>query len=61
MKAFVDDLYLWAKSVLETQNLLNRCNTALRWAGMSFRAQKFFPSISWRSRSNKQIFSLRNS
>ena len=40
MKAFMDDLYLWAKSVLETQNLLNRCNTALRWAGMSFRAQK---------------------
>ena len=40
MKAFLDDLYLWAKTVLETQNLLNRCNTALQWAGMSFRPQK---------------------
>ena len=40
VRAFMDDLNLMSSSVLRAQNLLNRCVTALKWAGMGFRADK---------------------
>jgi len=36
MKAFMDDLFLMSPSILKSQELLNRCVTALTWANMSF-------------------------
>ena len=36
MKAFMDDLFLMSPSIPKSQELLNRCVTALSWANMSF-------------------------
>ena len=36
MKAFVDDLFLISPSISKSQELLNRCVTALSWSNMSF-------------------------
>ncbi|XP_057296162.1 uncharacterized protein LOC130625104 [Hydractinia symbiolongicarpus] len=40
VKAFMDDIFLMSSSVPQTQNLLDRCVTALHWAGMGFRPSK---------------------
>ncbi|XP_057310248.1 uncharacterized protein LOC130648228 [Hydractinia symbiolongicarpus] len=40
VKAFMDDIFLMSSSLPQTQNLLDRCVTALHWAGMGFRPSK---------------------
>ena len=40
IRAFMDDLNLMSSSVPGAQDLLSRCTTALKWAGMEFRAEK---------------------
>ena len=40
VRAFMDDINLMSTSVCHTQALLNKCATALTWAGMKFRADK---------------------
>ncbi|XP_057310055.1 uncharacterized protein LOC130648052 [Hydractinia symbiolongicarpus] len=40
VKAFMDDIFLISSSVPQTQNLLDRCVTALHWAGIGFRPSK---------------------
>ena len=40
VRAFMDDINLMSTSVCHTQALLNKCATALSWAGMQFRADK---------------------
>ena len=40
IRAFMDDINLMSSSVSGTQSLLDRCATALKWAGMEFRADK---------------------
>ena len=40
MKAFMDDMFLMSDSIDQSKTLLDRCVTALTWAGMDFRASK---------------------
>ena len=40
IRAFMDDINLMSSSVHGAQTLLERCTTALHWAGMDFRAEK---------------------
>ena len=40
IRAFMDDINLMSSSVSGSQTLLDRCATALMWAGMDFRAEK---------------------
>ena len=40
IRAFMDDVNLMSSTIQGTQDLLSRCLTALKWAGMSFRADK---------------------
>ena len=36
IRAFMDDINLMSSSVSDTRSLLDRCGTALKWAGMEF-------------------------
>ena len=40
IRAFMDDINLMSSTVSGAQSLLDRCATALKWAGMDFRAEK---------------------
>ena len=40
IRAFMDDINLMSSTVCGAQTLLERCATALHWAGMDFRAEK---------------------
>ena len=40
MRAFIDDLKIMSSTVCGTKNLLSCCTIALKWAGLTFRADK---------------------
>ena len=59
IRAFMDDINLMSSTVSGAQSLLDRCATALKWADMTFRADKSRSFIIIRGRSlNSTPFSV---
>ena len=59
LRAFMDDLRLMSSTVSGAQTLLSPCTTALTWAGLEFRADKFHSIVIIKCRSmNSTPFSV---
>ena len=62
IRAFMDDINIMSASVAGAKSLLNRCTTALSWAGLEFRASKSRSMVIVKGRSmNSTPFSVSSS